>query len=201
MALGSLSITRIPDGVAGIRVTMQRMANIARRAIRDERFIILVRQLTRGLPPADKMAEAKAIFDWGATNIRYVKDPVGIEMIMHPNRLVELGAGDCDDLSIFMGAAFESLGIQARFVAVESRLNAGYNHVYPQGFIDGQWITFDLASPRPTVGVSVPSVTEPLVQDISVSSDGLSKNVPPTSSWKPAAIVVISAVILIYFMR
>ena len=178
---------------------MRRMVNLSRRAIRDEWFLTLVRDITKGLPPADKMAEARTIFEWATSHIRYVKDPVGIELIIHPMRLVALGAGDCDDLSIFMASAFETIGIPARFVAIESRPGTGYNHVYPQGHINNQWVTFDLASPRPTVGVTIPSVSNPMIEYVSTSSNGLSTDA--SSYTTPALIVIASIVALILLAR
>jgi transglutaminase-like putative cysteine protease len=199
--LAEMSLRRIPDGVDGIRVTLQRMAVIARAAVRDEQFLILVRDITRGLPPADKLAEATTIFEWAMRHIRYVKDPVGVELIMPPNRLVQLGAGDCDDLSIFMVSALESLGICARFVAIQTRPNAGYNHVYPQGWINNRWVSFDLASPSPTVDVALPSVVEPILQYISLESSQLGLGATSDVSWTPTIVFVAGAIILFFLLR
>jgi hypothetical protein len=167
--LGALTDREIPVGDAGIKATLHRMAVLARRGIRDEQILVLSRHITQSAPVADKAAEAKAIFDWMVKNIRYVTDPVHIEFIMSPAKLLtEVKAGDCDDLSIAMAALAEAVGIPARFVAVKTGANKRFNHVYPELYINGRWIAYDIANVSPDVGKTTPNTGERLVQPVTV---------------------------------
>jgi len=170
--LGTLTDHEIPIGDAGIRATLRRMAVLARRGIRDEQTLVMSRKITSTAPVANKSAEAKAIFDWTVKNIRYVQDPVHIEFIMSPAKLIEVGSGDCDDLSITVASMAEAVGIPARFVAVKTMARDGYsprfNHVYPELYLDGRWVAHDIANVAPEVGKTTPNNGEKIIQPVTV---------------------------------
>jgi hypothetical protein len=166
-----LSVRQIPDGKPGIAITLQRMALLAREGVRNERILTLSREITRGLPVANKMAEAAAIFEWAKANLRYIKDPFTVEFIMHPERLLAIGQGDCDDLSIFLGSMFESIGIPSRFVAVQTREVGKFNHVYAEAWLNGRWVAFDLANVNPQIDRPNVSIGEKMIQAISIDGE------------------------------
>jgi transglutaminase-like putative cysteine protease len=67
-----------------------------------------------------------AIYQWVKNNLRYVPDPVDIELFTSPVRLVksfhmnESIAEDCDGHAIFTTALYRSIGIPAHVVFVNS---------------------------------------------------------------------------------
>jgi hypothetical protein len=174
--LDTLTIHAIPEGEAGIKVTLHRMAILVRRGIRDERILVLSRQITTNAPVANKAAELKTIFEWMVKNIRYVQDPVHIEFIMHPAKLLEVKAGDCDDLSILFAALAESIGVPARFVAVKTlagndaddKGERRFNHVYPEAYVNGAWVPYDVANIAPAVGQTTPNNGDKIIQPVTV---------------------------------
>ena len=93
---------RIPTGLAGTRRTAAHVG----RLIRDGAGDFYVRQkaidilLARGVPPKDYLGEIDALFRWVQRHVRYTKDPFQIEVLHSARRMLELRAGDCDDMTI-----------------------------------------------------------------------------------------------------
>ncbi|MCY0868380.1 MAG: transglutaminase-like domain-containing protein [Desulfurococcus sp.] len=56
---------------------------------------------------------------WVAKNIRYVKDP-GFELFQKPSETLELKAGDCDDVAILLASMYQALGLQTKFIEVDT---------------------------------------------------------------------------------
>ena len=80
--------------------------------------------------------EALAIGEYVQKNVRYVKDPMGIEYLQDPLMMIEnlergIAVGDCDDMSLFIATLLLSIGHQPYFRTVRYRGKAGpYNHIY-----------------------------------------------------------------------
>ena len=109
---------RIPSGLAGTKKT----AACVGRLIRDGAGDFYVRQkaidilLARGVAPKDYLGEINALFQWVQRHVRYTKDPFQIEVLHSARRMLELRAGDCDDMTIVLGALIKSVGHQVRIV-------------------------------------------------------------------------------------
>lgn len=82
------------------------------------------------VPSRDYRGEAEAIFLWVRENIRYTRDPEGMELFRKPKRILELGIADCDDMSILIGALLSTIGqvIILRVIGVSSN---NPEHIYP----------------------------------------------------------------------
>lgn len=82
------------------------------------------------VPSRDYRGEAEAIFLWVRENIRYTRDPEGMELFRKPKRTLELGIADCDDMSILIGALLSTIGhvIVLRVIGVSSN---NPEHIYP----------------------------------------------------------------------
>lgn len=74
------------------------------------------------VPARDWDAEAKAVFEWVRSNIRYTRDPEGYELFRKPRRTVQLGIADCDDMTILIGSLLSTIGhvILLRVIGVSS---------------------------------------------------------------------------------
>jgi hypothetical protein len=80
--------------------------------------------------------EALAIGDYVKQNVRYVRDPEGIEYLQDPIDLVDQiikgeAQGDCDDMALLVATLLLSIGHSPSFRAV--RYGSGYdyyNHIY-----------------------------------------------------------------------
>ena len=66
----------------------------------------------------DYLGEIKALFEWVQSNIRYTRDPHRVELLHSARRMLELRAGDCDDMTILLGAMLQSIGHPVRIVVV-----------------------------------------------------------------------------------
>ena len=92
------------------------------RLIRDGAGDFYVRQkaidilMERGVPAKDYLGEIDALFRWVQRHVRYTKDPFRIEVLHSARRMLELKAGDCDDMTIVLGALIKSVGHPVRIV-------------------------------------------------------------------------------------
>ena len=82
------------------------------------------------VPSRDWEGESKAVFEWVRSNIRYTRDPEGLELFRKPLRTVQLGIADCDDMSILICALLGTIGhtLLLRVIGVSSNEP---EHIYP----------------------------------------------------------------------
>ena len=107
-----IRIVRVPKGRRGTIVSAGLIANLIREGSRDfyvrQRAIQIFRQA--GAPPKDRWAEVCALFHWVRNNVRYTRDIFRVELLHTARRMLELRAGDCDDMTILLGAMLVSTG-------------------------------------------------------------------------------------------
>ena len=125
----SSRIANIPDGVAGVRATLELMAKLARAGKKQLPVRLAALQITQRLPQRGYSEEVAALHAFVRDRIRYVQDVRGVETLQDPVRTLQLRAGDCDDKSVLLAALLESIGHPARFVAVGFRPGE-WSHVY-----------------------------------------------------------------------
>ena len=144
---------QIPKGYPGTKRTVEHMRALIRGGVKD----FYVRQkaidilLEKRVRPKDYLGEIRALFEWVQANIRYTKDPFRLEMLHAPRRMLELRAGDCDDVAILLGAMLEGIGHPVRLVLtgpdpLRPRL---FSHVYVEAHHRGRWIPLDATMPHP----------------------------------------------------
>jgi hypothetical protein len=107
--------------------------------------------LARGVRPKNYLGEIHALFQWVQQNIRYTKDPFRVEVLHSPRRMLELQAGDCDDMTILLGSMLESIGHPVRLVItgpnpLRPKL---FSHIYLEVHHHGRWIPLDATMPHP----------------------------------------------------
>lgn len=150
-AIGSVTratLSNIPEGRAGTLATLRIMRDLSRAAIRDPRQGIrsLALRIVGALPARQWAKEVGALHQFVRDEIRYVRDPVGIESVATPEKTLELGQGDCDDKSTLLAALLESVGHPARFLAIG--FNGGpFSHVLVQTKIGPQWVSAETIVP------------------------------------------------------
>lgn len=92
---------------------------------------------------------AGAVADFVREHLRYMRDPNGVEYLISPLILInaikagQKPFGDCDDHVLLMCSMLESIGIEARPVAVQLFSTDRYDHVIGQAFLDNGWTDFD----------------------------------------------------------
>ena len=142
---------RIPSGLEGARTTAAHVG----RLIRDGAGDFYVRQkaidilMERGVPAKDYLGEIDALFRWVQRHVRYTKDPFRIEVLHSARRMLELKAGDCDDMTIVLGALIKSVGHPVRIVLTgpDPLRPDLFSHIYLEARHHDQWIPLDATMP------------------------------------------------------
>jgi len=106
---------------------------------RGERSLLVrgsVEYCTRGLIGKDYLSEILAIRNFVAERVRYMNDPVAVEWVKDPQRLIEemtrhgLAIGDCDDLALLLATMARQLGREAEFITVGFGRPNHFSHVF-----------------------------------------------------------------------
>ena len=142
---------RIPSGLAGTRLTAAHVGRLIREGagdfyVRQKAIDIL---LANGVPPKDYIGEIDTLFRWVQRHVRYTKDPFHIEVLHTPRRMLQLRAGDCDDMTILLGALVKSVGHPVRIVLTgpNARRPDLFSHIYLEAQCQGDWIPLDATMP------------------------------------------------------
>jgi hypothetical protein len=148
-----MSLHGIPKGYLGTRKTLVHIQELIRQGakdfyVRQKAIDILLRKKVRS---KDYLGEISALFEWVQRNVRYTKDPFRVEVLHTARRLLELRAGDCDDMTILLAAMLESIGHPTRLVIIgpdpgRPRL---FSHIYLEAYHKGNWIPLDATMPFP----------------------------------------------------
>jgi Transglutaminase-like superfamily len=143
----------IPKGYLGTQTTLKHIQALIRSGAKD----FYVRQkaidilLSKAVKPKDYWGEIKALFEWVQHNVRYTKDPFRVEVLHSARRLLELRAGDCDDMTIVLGAMLEAIGHPVRLVVTgpDPLRPQLFSHIYLEAFHQGRWLPLDATMPYP----------------------------------------------------
>jgi transglutaminase-like putative cysteine protease len=148
-----IRIVRVPKGSRGTLVTGRLIADMIRDGAKDfyvrQRAIRIFREA--GARPKDRWGEVCALFNWVRSNIRYTRDILRVELLHTPRRMLELQAGDCDDMTILLGAMLLATGHPVRLVLAGFRRHKphAYTHIYPEVNVRGKWIALDATMHQP----------------------------------------------------
>jgi transglutaminase-like putative cysteine protease len=159
--LPRIKIVRVPKGAKGTIVSARLIASLIRQGARDfyvrQKAIQIFREA--GAPPKDRFAEVCALFNWVRNNIRYTRDIFRVELLHTARRMLELRAGDCDDMTILLGAMLISTGHPVRLALTGFRPKKphAYSHIYPEVNVRGKWIALDTTMDRP-IGWAPPAL-------------------------------------------
>jgi transglutaminase-like putative cysteine protease len=144
----SYTLHGIPDGVEGVRVTLDFMVRLAREYRRRPAIRELALQLVASVPEKNYRMEADELFRFVRDSIRYVQDINGVETLQTPERTLIVRQGDCDDKSVLLAALLESLGHPARFAAIGFEPDQ-FSHVFVETKIGADWIGMDATEAHP----------------------------------------------------
>lgn len=163
MDSGSLLGYHVPlmEGHAGTAQTIRLMRRLIDQSLNDPEFVRFAVDLVRHIPAYDEFGEVTALFSWVQDHIRYTKDPVTKEKLYPPKELLKIRAGDCDDISMLLGALAIALGYPARLatVAADPVAPDEFSHVYTEVEVpagSGNWVALDAARPGSGFGMHPP---------------------------------------------
>jgi transglutaminase-like putative cysteine protease len=152
---------RVPKGTPGTLVTARLIARLIRHGAKDFYVRQKAIQIFRAydVRPKDRFGEVYSLFDWVRRNVRYTRDIFRVELLHSARRMLELRAGDCDDMTILLGAMLMSTGHPVRLILAGFRPNKPhvYSHIYPEVNVRGRWIAIDATMPRP-IGWAPPAL-------------------------------------------
>ena len=102
----------------------------------------------RRVKPKDALSEVGALYYACCRDIHYLGDPIGNELLQHPEVTINTAAGDCDDMSILLGSVLLmseilSVGYPCRYKLVGFK-NGPPSHVFLEANVNNKWIALDL---------------------------------------------------------
>jgi hypothetical protein len=154
-------MTLVPRGQAGTLETARIIGELIAEGAKDFRVRQKAIDIFRkcGIAPKDKWGEITSLFEWVRNNIRYTRDIFQVETLHTPRRMLELRAGDCDDMTILLGAMLKATGHPVRLclVGFRRRYPHLYSHIYPEVQIGNRWIAIDATMHHP-IGWAPPAV-------------------------------------------
>lgn len=123
------------------------MRKVARQRSTDPRIRQLALKILQEsrIKSHDFIDEAMALGEFVKENIRYVRDPNGVEQLHDPiyliNEIVKGTAhGDCDDQALLLASLLLSIGAQPYFAIVRYKDSSGpFNHIYTVVY-DTNWM-------------------------------------------------------------
>ncbi len=121
------------------------------RGEQSMRVRAVTEDVVSGVRPKDYLSEILAVRNYGMTHLRYLNDPLHVELIKDPERIVDeilqngLALVDCDEIAELTATMLMQLGRVAEFVVVGFGAPGEYSHVFtrvkePKS---GQWIVCD----------------------------------------------------------
>ena len=117
-----------------------------------EKYAPQLKEFAQGFQVPCKCPEkvAAKIWHWIKANIKYQRDPKGVQYIKSPARTIYDGFGDCKTYSIVAMSILQHLGIRAAFRFTSYSQEKPFHHVYvviPHGnqeiLLDAVWHTFN----------------------------------------------------------
>jgi len=148
-SLEPLTVERlvIPEGYYGTEATVNRMYAFLKKDAGHPYLVKLARQIIQeaGVAERDYEAEARALFTWIKANIKFVRNPYGMEQVQSAFKTLEYGVGDCGEQSVLAAVLLNALGHPVRFVTIKHG-GPEFVHVYTEVMLpDSNWTAFDTA--------------------------------------------------------
>lgn len=150
----------LAGGDGGTRQTISMLRSLVDDAWKDPFVNRTAIEIIRnaGAPPYDEWSQIRAIYEY-AHSFYFVNDPITKEALRPTRELLQLKAGDCDDINAnVLPALLGSIGYETRLVtiAADPQSPDSFSHVYCEVFLNGEWIPLDAARPGAVLGVAPP---------------------------------------------
>lgn len=130
------------------------MKRLVDRAIEQPLTLQVAGHIVRNVNPRNRRGQTVALRQWLAAHIRFLPDPLGVEVLWTPGELLNTIARqgyaqvDCDDVSTLSAALGKAIGLPARFVVLGFyRPNAPFRHVFTELSNGSAWLDMDVTRP------------------------------------------------------
>lgn len=141
----------LPDGPEGTGVTLRAMRNDVRAAVRDPAQVIrqTAMHILAQVPQRKWLREVLALHQFVRDQIRYVRDPVGVQIVQTPEKTLEFGQGNCVQKAVLLSALLESTGHPTRFVAlaIRGQQDGQFSHVIVESKVGAKWMPLETIIP------------------------------------------------------
>lgn len=136
--LPEIAEKELKKGASGNKETASIIRHMAYQRSRHPAIQKLARDIIHsyGVKSHNYLDECYVIGDFVKNNVRYQKDPKGIEQLTDPLRMVKeilegRSMGDCDDMSLLICTLIRAAGHQPYIRIVKYKKYLGpYNHIY-----------------------------------------------------------------------
>lgn len=141
----NLTLYKVParDAIRTTVALIKKMAWEGKREPEIKQFAVRILNRMGLKNGRNRKQSAILLTDWVGKNIQFWPDPEGTEMLQRAIRTIEFGYGDCDDMSILLGALLMAVGIPVRFRVVGFKRPS---HIYVEGLVEGGWLGLDPAA-------------------------------------------------------
>ena len=156
LAVNQMLKTSVADGDRGTAQTIPYAKQLIREGMVDPGVRNLAVSYCSGVAPNNELAEMKAVFDGVLRDFRFIKDPVGTQLLQPAAGVLHTRAGNCATLNLVLfPSLLGSIGYPTRAVTIKSDPDRPqeFSHVYVEGQLsDGTWIPLDVARSNPEFG-------------------------------------------------
>lgn len=128
----------------GVEFTIDKMRKMVFEALTWEQDGLIrkhVETIIAAVRPKDYLSEVAAIYYYCLKNIRYTRDPMHVEFVTSPLKLLvknpwdaqagrSAGQEDCEAISTAIATAVISIGNPAEFVTITTKTFGGFHHVF-----------------------------------------------------------------------
>ncbi len=135
-------------GVAGTQQTIAMIRQLVDQGVRDPMVNHTALGIIRGVRPYDDDREVRAIYEWVRRNVQFRKDVAGKETLRRARTILEVRAGDCDDINgVLLPSLLGTVGYPTRVVTIAANPAAPdqFTHIYAEANVRGRWIPLDAA--------------------------------------------------------
>ena len=155
---GLLYSAPLGNGDDGTQQTISMLRSLVDEAWKDPFVNRTAIEIVRnaGIQPFDSWGQIRAIYEY-ARRFYFVDDPTTKEAVRPTRDLLELKAGDCDDINgNVLPSLLGTIGFETRLVTVaaDPQTPGLFSHVYCEVFVEGQWYPLDAARPGAIMGVA-----------------------------------------------
>lgn len=150
-------------GDAGTAQTIRAIRNLVDDAWKDSVVNRAAIDILRNAGVDQYASDAEkglALYNWALANMYFVNDPVTKEALRPARELLQMRAGDCDDINaILLPSLLGTVGIEPRLVTIAANSSdpSVFSHIYAEANVDGAWTAYDAARPGAQYGAAPPA--------------------------------------------
>jgi len=180
MVHAPVEISEIGYGDRAIYRTVSKMKEVIQRSLSSQRVRQKAEEIVSGIVDNDQQGEVRSIYQYVQKNIRYTRDPKGLEYVQTPDYLLDAveqnkqAFGDCDDKTVLGLSLLKTIGYDVAIKVVSYLQNKKFSHVYGLVKFDGQWVPFDATRPDTSLGWEAPGITRTFESKVGYADSSVS---------------------------